>query len=115
MAFMTWCLFINMPLIYIYGRGSVWTTQSGITQTLLGRQTLGNLGESSVNCFQKDVLEEDPNWFLACPEGSTIKKLTAYGLQKFDTSPKDYICPQNNNLGSYIDLDIDEKCSYSKL
>jgi hypothetical protein len=48
MAFMTWCLIINLPLIFIYSQGSVWSIQSGITQQILGRQTLGNLGESSL-------------------------------------------------------------------
>ena len=73
-AFMTWCLFINLPLIFIYSKGSVWSTQSGLP-AILGRQTLGNLGESSMNCFQKDLFVDDPEWILACPEGSTIKEL----------------------------------------
>ena len=68
-----------IPLYFLYSCGNVSLQASSSLQEYLSEWTLGNIGESSYQCKQRNLKIYD-SIELWCPSGSKISSLEKFGL-----------------------------------
>jgi len=114
-VFFILCCIIYSPLFYFYSCGEVSKQATGTLQMQLSEWTLGNIGESSYSCKQRNVKIFD-TIDLWCPSGTLIRKLVNFGLQK-NVTEEDNLnnCPQtiteNGQDDNRLFLDLDVNCT----
>ena len=87
------CSVIASPLYFLYSSGDVSKQATGSTQAALSEWTLGNIGETSYQCKQRDLKLYD-TMTLWCPSGTKIRTLERFGLQKDNATEDEMECPQ---------------------
>ena len=79
MLFMA-CTTLCLPLFFVYSSGNFNENASTDWQRVLSEWTIGNLGESSRFCQERDVRLYD-TMRIQCPPGTIIESLDQFGLQ----------------------------------
>jgi hypothetical protein len=74
------CSVFCIPIYFVYSCGNVSLQATSTWQEYLSEWTLGNVGESSYQCKQRDLKIYD-TIELWCPAGSKITAVEKFGLQ----------------------------------
>ena len=80
------------PIYFIYSTGNMSLQASSQIKEYLSEHTIGNIGESALLCHKRDVKRYE-NMNLWCPDGSRLKTIKKFGLQKVGAAKEDNKCP----------------------
>ena len=109
------CTTLCIPLFFVYSAGNFNESASTEWQKVLSEWTIGNLGESSRVCKERDVRLYD-TMKIQCPPGTIIQSLDQFGLQKSSTSKTDKKqCDIVNKDQSESKIELDEYCQLNGL